>query len=133
MIDISNVKKVDDETFLFISAADEDEITWLLEKAGAREDVDFKTYPRKMILKKQVPALKELSDEDKRKELEKMYGKKRAEVMMSIAYVLVSHYNKDDLFKVLKPIIVDGERDKDYHDYFWKENEKYQQEEWPVH
>lgn len=132
MIDISNVRRIEKETYIFISTSDVDEVIWLLENAGARENVDFRTYPRHMISMKQVPVLQNISDEDRKNELEDMYGKKRAEVMMNIASVLVSHYNKNDLFKVLKPIIVDGKRDKDYHDYFWKENEKHQQGEWPV-
>lgn len=132
MIDISRVRIQEKESYLFISTSDKDEITWLLERAWAKDGIDFEMYPRHKILQKRVPALKDLSDEDKRKELEKMYGKKRVEVLMSLAAVLVSYYNKEDLFKVLKPIIVDGKRDKDYPDYFWKENAKYQQDEWPV-
>ena len=117
---------------MFISTADEDEVTWLLEKAGAKEGVDFTIYPRHMILKNKVPALQHLSNEDRSKELRDMYGVERAGVLMSVAAVIVSNYDKNGLYEVLKPIIVDGERDKDYHDYFWKENEKYQQAEWPT-
>ena len=132
MIDISNVKTVENETHLFISTADDDEVTWLLEKAGAKEGVDFTIYPRHMILKNKVPALQHLTNEDRAKELRRMYGAERAGVLMSVASVVVSHYDAESLYDVLKPIIVDGERDKDYHDYFWKENEKYQQDEWPT-
>lgn len=132
MIDISNVKKVENETHLFISTADGDEVTWLLEKAGAKEGVDFTIYPRHMILKNKVPALYHLSHEDRAEELRTMYGAERASVLMSVASVVVSNYDKNGLYEVLKPIIVDGEHDKDYHDCFWEENEKYQQDEWPT-
>lgn len=60
-----------------------------------------------------------------------MYGE-RSTVMMQIASVIISHYNADDLYRVLKPIIVDNKRDKDYNNYYWAENAKYQQDEWPV-
>lgn len=128
MIDITNVRVKKEETHLFISTADADEVEWLLKQAGA---TDFEIYPRHMILNRKVKAIQNLSDEEREKELKEMYGE-RSTTMMRIASVIISHYNADDLFGMLKPIIVDNKRDEDYNSFYWAENAKCQQDEWPV-
>lgn len=122
MIYISNIKIEEQETYLFIYQSAIEEIRWLLTQAGCSKD-DFHFFSRHMVLKNKVEILKNVSKEERDAEIEAMYGEDT--VLKDMPAVLVSHFNKEELFHVLKPILVDGKTDPDYWNHVQEKKKEY--------
>ena len=122
MIYISNIKKEDNETYLFLPMSEVEQVKWLLLFAGCKED-DFHIYPRYSILKNKVEILKNISKEDIELEIDTMYGDESFLVKKTPA-VLVSHFNKEQLFHAFKKIILDREIDPHYLEHLKKKQKE---------
>lgn len=126
MIDISNVRIEECETHLFISVFDRLEVQWLLEQVASKDDFEF--YPRHKVLQNKVPALSMLSEEERNAEIDRFYGEEMGDIIKKVPEAIISHFNAEDLFQVLKPILIDEEHDADYEKYRKEEQEKFEKE-----
>lgn len=114
MVDLRNLVKKKNDSFLFIPVSVTQEFLWLLKRSGINYN-DFKVYQWRAVSKNQVPAVKHLTENEKRTELENYYGE-AAEGMMKAATVIVSKYDKDEIFGAFKETLI-GNGDADYKAY----------------
>ncbi len=112
MVDFSKIKKEDKITHLFLPMSDMSEIRWLLDKADVNPRECY-MLSWKQILNHEVPAICELSDEERDNEIDAFYGEDAAFVKLAPA-VLISYYNVTELAKALNDTLF-GSGDADYN------------------
>ena len=112
MVDFSKIKKEDNITHLFVPMSDMSEIRWLLDKADVNPQECY-LRPWKQVLNHEVPAICDLSDEDRDNEIDAFYGEDAEFVKLAPA-VLISYYNVTELAKALNDTLF-GYGDADYN------------------
>jgi dihydroorotase-like cyclic amidohydrolase len=114
MVDFSKLRIEKETTHLFIPMNAVLEIRWLLDKGGVKAN-DCHIKPWRLVLKHQVPEIKDVSDKQRNAEIDKIY-REAAKYVKDAPAVIVSHYNVDDLVAALhKTLFEDG--DYDYNRY----------------
>jgi hypothetical protein len=109
MLDLSNVRKVDQETVLFISWDMAGQAAWLLKQADP-EHKEIKIYDKNKVLENKIPEVARIRVEDREKQM-LTHGFDEDEMKFPVA--IVSHYDIDELFEKLR-FIQEGDDDPDY-------------------
>lgn len=116
MVDLTKLERKETNDFLFIPMNATQEFLWLL-KNSCLNYSGFKIYNWRVVKNGQIPmAIKNMTQNEKLEELEKFYDPMTAKEMMTASTLIVSRYDKHDLFNAFKETLM-GDGDPDYKKY----------------
>ena len=114
MLRLQDIQIEKETTHLFFPMVDILEVSWLLKEAKVNPEECY-VRPWRKVLNHQVPAIKDINDAERNREIKERYGAD-CQYIINAPAVIISHFNPDDLFAALLNTF-EGEGDSDYKAY----------------